>query len=137
MNWTAFRQETGDFSLFLTFMARQEASSIIEGIEKSVKGSSYLKPRTISAMEDDLMAGMLRSMIIQRMSPEYGCSIILEDGFVSSALKDLKDWMDARGVEPSLEYFDFLSRWDLEGHDWCQERPEGFDEFIQDHPLDA
>lgn len=118
-----------DLSLFMIFMASLEASEILEGFRKVAKGAKFLSDETFDAMYKEMTSGIARETLEHHVDEKKMELHQLDDQVFLKGLDDLMDWMEMTSHLETSNYFTYLSRWDLEGHNWISEKPKSFAEF--------
>lgn len=118
-----------DLAMFTVFMSSIQANEIISGFMKLAKGANYLSEQTIEEMYHDFLTGICRDTLESKLDPDQIEAEMLDDSIFARGIDDLRDWLEMTTEEESSEYFDYLSRWDLDGHNWNTERPITFSSY--------
>lgn len=130
-SWTRLKDRIGeDLALFTIFMASAQAHDVAEGFVRMAKGGSYIKPQTLEQMEKEIIRGLAADTLEQKLGELLFENEQIRQDVMEEGIQDLDDWMEAVSSPELYSYFSYLSRWDLDGHDWKSERPQPFASFI-------
>lgn len=130
--WKSIKDVIGeDLSLFTVFMAELEARDILEGFVKMAKGASFISEDTMDAMYREMTSGIIRETLASKIPQSLLDLSQADDAVFLQAQDDLEDWLESSEDELTDNYIAYLTRWDLEGHSWIQEKPQSFSGFLQ------
>lgn len=134
VSWKIIKELIGeDMAVFTVFMATVEANEILSGMSKAVKGARCFSEETIEAMYKDLVYGLCRETLENHIRSDVIDISEADDCVFSRGIDDLEGWLSMSREDETDEYFRYLSRWDLDGHNWVVDRPESFDDFVIRH----
>ncbi len=132
VSWKAIKDLIGeDMAMFCVFMATVQANEILGGFSKVVKGAKYLSDDTIESMYKDLVFGICRETLENHIHHDLLSIHEADDSVFARGIDDLESWLQLTSAQETNDYFQYLSRWDLDGHNWVIDRPSSFSDFIR------